>query len=129
MTQIGFGREYGLNRGNIDSYENGAEPKLPILLRITEENNIDLTDFISIKLTNENFSAITRKRTSQMLIQEPEAPYEKSEVYGLIREIEDTEDVEERRDISKKILVIVNELMKENSNLQKELMQLLKDKS
>ena len=109
LTQTKFAEQYGLNRGNVDSYEKGTEPKLRVLIDIAKSHKVNLMNMLTLKMTQENFHLFAEDLPMMSEIAEdPAATYGDSEIYMLLRDIEDNEEKEQRRDLSKKIMYLVN---------------------
>lgn len=127
LTQTKFAEQYGLNRGNIDSYEKGTEPKLKVLTEIAKTHKVNLMNMLTIKMTQENFHLFAEDMPLMSeMVEDPAATYGDSEVYLLLREIEDNDSRDGRRDLTKKILHLFHRIMSENSTLRRDMMEYLK---
>ncbi len=127
LTQTTFAEQYGLNRGNVDSYEKGTEPKLRVLIEVARSYKVNLMSMLTLKMTSENFHLFAEDMPLMSeVVEDPAAMYGDSEIYLLLRDIEDSEVKEQRRDISKKIMHMVNRIMSENSTLRRDMMEYLK---
>ncbi len=127
LTQTKFAEQYGLNRGNVDSYEKGTEPKLKVLIEIAKSHKVNLMNMLTLKMTQENFHLFAEDMPLMSdVAEDPAATYGDSEIYMLLRDIEDSEAKEQRIDISKKIMHLVNRIMSENSTLRRDMMEYLK---
>lgn len=51
LSQSKFAELFGLNRGNVASYEAGSEPSLSIIMSIANHFNISIDDFITSDLS------------------------------------------------------------------------------
>ena len=125
LTQTKFGEALGLNRGNIDSYEKGTEPRLKVLVQIARKYKLNLMQLITSKMTQDNYHLFAED-IEPGFAEDPAAMYGDSEVYTLLRDIEDAEDIDDRRKISKEVMKKVGRIMTENSTLRKELMDELR---
>lgn len=129
LTQTKFGEKYGLNRGNIDSYEKGTEPRLKALLEIASDNQVNLTMLLTFKMTTENFHLFAEEYIpSADVAEDPAAVYGDAEFYTLIRDVEDANSLDDRRKYTKELVKMYSKVMTELTTVRRELTEELKKK-
>lgn len=126
LTQTNFGEQFGLNRGNIDSYEKGTEPRLKVLIQIAKTYKVNLTLLLTSKMTQENFHLFSEDAGAHSVAEDPSDMYGDSEIYTMLRDMEESDSIDDRRGYTREIMKKVSRLMNENSSLRKELMEELK---
>ena len=127
LTQTKFAEKYGLNRGNVDSYEKGTEPKLRVLIEIAKSYKVNLMNMLTLRMTQDNFHLFAEDMPLMSdVAEDPAGTYGDSEIYLLLRDIEDSEVKEVRKDISRKIMHLVKRIMSENATLRRDMMAYLK---
>lgn len=76
LSQEGFGNLFGINRGNVASYEAETQPDIKILLKIVNHFDITLDDIVKRDLQNKSLPVLREKLP---VLADQEALYQKKE--------------------------------------------------
>ena len=133
LSQQGLADAVGLNRGNIDSYERGSQPKPELMLRIANYFCIELQTLIAVELDSSNYLKHIKSDSIPVFDGKEDAgpasqksTFIKSQFLELMSDVKVEKDETNRAKLVEEAILMVCRLEDEANHLKTELLGILR---
>lgn len=128
LSQSKFANLIGVNRGNISTYESGANASDEIKKAIADHFNLDLSKLLTIRINDNNYESFLRSEKSPNdFVSEPSESYKKTDIIDLLISAIDETDESRRVKMIQQSIKLYGRVLEENGLLKSEISKLQKD--
>lgn len=128
LSQRKLGELIGVNRGNISSYESGANAPDEVKKALAAHFNLDLSKLLTIEINDSNFSSFKMTNSASMsAVDQNPNHYKKTDIIDLLISAIDEPVNEARESMIKQAIKLYGRVLEENGILKAEVNQLQKD--
>lgn len=126
LSQEKFAQSLGIKRGRLAPYEDKSSGDPEFYRILVEKHDINLHKFLIVEMNDDNFSSFFTSE-DQNVVREDAAEYlNKSQIIDIIQLLKSETDIDERNRLADKAISLIARLMDENSQLHKEILDLVK---